>query len=108
MWTAQVSSEDGDVFESVIAVNIDPFGASVAASHEGCQFINSEFTNCDLHVRKYDSDGNELWEYVESGSGFSDLYRGDLVTDRFGYIYVATTHDGPDGNKDWWIAKIHP
>ena len=103
-WTVQVSSEADDVYTSVVAVDIDPFGGNVAAFYEDCPGLDF----CDLHVRKYDQDGNEVWEFVESGNKFVDYTNADLVTDRFGYVYVTGAYLGPNGNRDWWVAKIHP
>ena len=90
-----------------IAVEYDDWGDFIVATLEGCQST----IGCQLHVTKYDTAGNEQWTtQMPGGSNFARQYEfeGAIKTDRFGYIYVTALHEGPNGDWDWWVAKVHP
>lgn len=86
---------DGDLhgWDEAYAITIDPSGnicisGSVAATDE----------TADLVVIKYDSQGNELWNYLFDGGENGWAYGEDILTDDAGNVYVAgyNWNDGYD------------
>ncbi len=111
LWTAQ-PMQLGVGATAEIAV--DPWGEVVAVSTEDCSLNAGNLSDCDLVVRKYDSEGMLMWvETWDTGNFVGQLanlpgFDASLAIDRFGYIYVTAVVYTVNTGTDWWARKLHP
>jgi hypothetical protein len=111
LWTVQpLQSGHG----STADIAVDPWGEVVTVSTEACTLGSGGLTECNLVVRKYDSEGTPMWTEVWDTEVFTGPvtnlpgFDASLAIDRFGYIYVTAIVSTPGTGTDWWARKLHP
>lgn len=111
LWTAQPMQLGLGVTGGIA---VDPWGEVVTVSTEACTLGGGGLTDCNLVVRKYDSEGTLMWLETFNADEFvgplTNLpgFDASLAIDRFGYIYVAASVVTPNTGTDWWARKLHP
>lgn len=97
---------------SVLAVEADPWGATIGLVAEDCQSGFLSVYDCDVYVRKWSPGGTLVWEEAFDDDTFIGPtlvpLSGDLAIDRFGYIYATAPRQTGGNNSDWWAVKLHP
>jgi len=78
-------SHDGTYVSGRNKGNLDLYSANATVS--SISFTDTDGSNDDGFIAKYDKDGNVVWAAKQSGSG--DDYSADVSTDRNGNVYVS-------------------
>jgi hypothetical protein len=122
-WVRKLDTDDGELWTDMptqtgegvtAAIAVDPWGEVVTASTEGCTRTSGGLTDCDLVVRKYDSEGMPMWTATWDAETFSGPinnlpgFDASLAIDRFGYVYVTAIAYTMGTGTDWWARKLHP
>jgi DNA-binding beta-propeller fold protein YncE len=107
LWTRQIGTAPG-VEDQIRGIALDPAGIYVAGSTADALPGQSSSGNADAFVRKYDSEGNELWTRQFGSSSF-DQARGVVVNASGVYVAGLTAGALPDqtsaGANDAFLRK---
>jgi hypothetical protein len=107
IWTRQFGTSDND---EARGVSVDSSGVYVAGVTTGTFQGESSAGDTDIFVRKYNSDGDEIWTR-QFGSSEFDFINNGVSVDSSG-VYVAGQTSGTlpgqtsEGDEDAFLAKL--
>ncbi len=74
LWSQEIGDENGNFFDAVYDVTVDHTGVYVAGELSDTSLDPDDFDTLDAFVRKYDTNGNELWNRQFGSSSFDNAY----------------------------------
>jgi hypothetical protein len=107
IWTRQFGTSDND---EARGVSVDSSGVYVAGVTTGTFQGESSAGDADIFIRKYNSDGDEIWTR-QFGSSEFDFINNGVSVDSSG-VYVAGQTSGTlpgqtsEGDEDAFLAKL--
>jgi len=108
MWSQEIGHENGNFFDSVAAVTVDQTGVYVTGELSDTSLDPDDFDTLDAFVRKYDTNGNELWNR-QFGSASFDSANGISAANNGIYVVGRTRGALPNqqntGSFDAFIRK---
>ena len=98
---------DGNGGHDYIYSVVTDINGNVYVAGNGINLIRSTGTGMDWWIKKFDSQGNELWDKRYDGNGDYDVIY-SMVVDSSGKVYAAGAGMNLGGSTelDWWIKKI--
>lgn len=99
LWTARHTSA-GDAHDSIQGLAVDSTGAVIASGHEGY-----DGTVGTAWIRKYDTDGTELWTRTHDGMGGGIDTAPAVAVGADDSIVVVGTESKHDTTTNIWVRK---
>jgi len=111
IWVRRYNSEGNEVWTSTFnsTANGSDEGSGIAVDGNGNVYVTGyEYVggqDCNIWVRKYDSEGNEIWTRTHNGTADGEDAGCDIAVDGDGNVYVTGYEEDTEQSLNIWIRK---
>jgi hypothetical protein len=111
IWARKYDSDGNEIWTKTYngSVNGDDIGCGIAVDGSGNVYVTGyEYVNgqdWNIWVRKYDSDGKELWTRTHNGTANSEDAGCDIALDGGGNVYVVGYEADIKEGLNIWLGK---